>query len=579
MSASLDSLSLGFRSKYLTFDELTAQLERWEKAFPELVRKRSIAKSEEGRDIWLVTLGRDPDRIRPAAWIDANIHASEVTGSSVALGIIEDLLRASLGEAPGKPAGAHDLPAHLASALVSDVLFYIVPRLSPDGAERVLSHRHFVRSNHRDHRLGKTSPYWRHDDIDQDGRSLLMRVRDDAGDFVESTSVKGLMLPRRIEDAGPFYRLYPEGFIEHFDGFTIPVPSFMSDTETDLNRNFPSSWQAEPHQHGAGPYPASEPESRAITEFAVRHPNIFAWMSLHTFGGVFIRPLGDKPDSKMDPHDASVFRLLEQWGDSIVGYPTVSGFTEFTYEPDKPLCGDLSNFAYVERGSIGFVCELWDFFAQAGFEIKRPFIKNYQDHVSRDHIEKIAAWDKTYNGGRIVGEWKPFTHPQLGELEVGGYDPLIGVWNPPEDRLAEVCDKLSRYFLRIASIGPRLGVARLESRSLGNGLFAIEAVVENRGYLPTYVLGSSRSRPWNDDVRAALRCDAGVDLVSGDAVQTVGHLAGWGGNDRNATPMLARTTGAQPRKLARWVVRGAGNVTVTAGCARTGSTSASLVVA
>ena len=275
----------GFRSRYLKHDELTRVLESWALSYPEAMKLESLAKSEEGRDVWLVTIGRDPNRTRPAVWLDANIHASELTGSSVALAVIESLLCAYSDPA----AELSDLPAHLRELLLSDVLFYVMPRMCPDGAERVLSHHHFVRSNLRDHRLGKSGPYWRHEDVDGDGRSLLMRVTDDSGDFVESRDVAGLLLPRRIEDVGPFYRVYPEGFIEAFDGFTIPTPSFMSDSETDLNRNFPSHWEAEPHQQGAGPFPSSEPESRAVTEFAVRHPNIFAWLSLHTFGGVFIR--------------------------------------------------------------------------------------------------------------------------------------------------------------------------------------------------------------------------------------------------------------------------------------------------
>ena len=119
----------------------------------------------------------------------------------------------------------------------------------------------------------------------------------------------------------------------------------MSDNETDMNRNFPYGWQPEPHQLGAGRYALSEPESRAVTEFATDHPNIFAWLSLHTFGGVYIRPAGDKPDKKMDPNDLALFRQIEEWGQTIAGYPSVNGFEEFTYEPDKPLCGDLSTFA------------------------------------------------------------------------------------------------------------------------------------------------------------------------------------------------------------------------------------------
>ena len=367
----LDALSVGFRTRYLGYDDLTRQVHSWKEAFPEHVRLESLGSSAEGRQLWLLTIGKDPDRIRPAAWLDANIHASELAGSSVALGIAEDAIRIHLDPA----APVRELPPHLAGLLREDVLLYVLPRMCPDGAERVLTTARFVRSNPRDDR-GRKAPFWRHEDVDGDGVALLMRREDPAGDFVASPDVPDLLLPRRIEDAGPYYAVYPEGVIENWDGFTVPTPSLMSDNETDMNRNFPSGWQPEPHQLGAGSFGTSEPESRAVTEFAVRHPNIFAWLSLHTFGGVYIRPCGDKPDKKMEPNDLALFRQIEEWGETHAGYPSVSGFEEFTYEPDKPLCGDLAAFAYTNRGAAGFVCELWDFWKQAGLEVKRPFVFN-----------------------------------------------------------------------------------------------------------------------------------------------------------------------------------------------------------
>lgn len=568
----LESLALGFRDKYLTYEELTRQLHAWAEAMPAVMRLESIAKTEEGRDVWLVTLGRDPDRVRPAAWMDGNIHASEVAGSSTCLAVIEDLLRAHAGEP------LVDLPDAIRDLLVSDVLVYVLPRMCPDGAERVLSKRHFVRSNLRDHRLGNQGPYWRHEDVDGDGRSLLMRKVDPTGDFVESKELPGLMFPREVEDEGPFYRLFPEGYIERFDGFTVPRPFYLSDTETDMNRNFPSMWQAEPTQAGAGAYPTSEPESRAVTEFAVRHPNIFVWLSMHTFGGVYIRPLADKPDSKMDPFDLAVFRQVERWGEAIAGYPTVSNFVEFTYEPDKPLYGDLANFAYAERGSIGFVCEIWDFFKQVGFEVVRPFIKNYEIRTTRADIRKIAEWDREHNKGRIVGTWKKVTHPQLGEVEIGGYDPLIGVWNPPFEKLPDVCDQQARFFFRLAAMAPRLVVSELSIERLDGDTHRVRAIVENRGYLPTFVLGSARCRPFTDPVRARLELGAGLTLVAGPSEHDLGHIAGWGGNDRSTTPAIARSVGEPARRKVEWVVRGKGDVTVIASATRVGAVSKSVRV-
>ena len=148
-----------------------------------------------------------------------------------------------------------------------------------------------------------------------------------------------MMLPRRLEDEGPFYKVYPEGHIEHWDGHRIPDPHYLSDNDVDLNRNFPHSWAPEPEQTGAGQFPGSEPESRAVIDWATAHTNIYAWLNLHTFGGLFIRPLGHAPDSKMDPMDLAIYKQVEAWGQAYTGYPMVSGFHEFLYEPDKPLHG------------------------------------------------------------------------------------------------------------------------------------------------------------------------------------------------------------------------------------------------
>ena len=85
MTKSVEDLRGLFRQKYLDYEALTAQLERWANAFPDFVRKESLGTSLEGREIWLLKIGKDPDRIRPAVWVDGNMHASELCGSSLAL--------------------------------------------------------------------------------------------------------------------------------------------------------------------------------------------------------------------------------------------------------------------------------------------------------------------------------------------------------------------------------------------------------------------------------------------------------------------------------------------------------------
>jgi murein tripeptide amidase MpaA len=177
MASSLADVSLGFRNAYLDHDRLTAQLHAWAETFPALCRVTSIAKTPEGRDVWLATIGPDPDRIRPAVWVDGNVHAAELAGSSVALAVAEDALRLHL-DTP-------DLPPAILDRL-RGVLFYIVPRISPDGAEAVLRTGRTVRSVPRDQRVERGTPRWIPGDVDGDGLALTMRVRDAGGDFVEA---------------------------------------------------------------------------------------------------------------------------------------------------------------------------------------------------------------------------------------------------------------------------------------------------------------------------------------------------------------------------------------------------------
>src|SRR6185436_13214957 len=77
----------------------------------------------------------------------------------------------------------------------------------------------------------------------------------------------------------------------------------------------------------------------------------------------------------------------------------VSGSEEFTYEPDTPLHGDLTDYAYHQRGAVAYVVELWDLFKQAGLERKKRFVDNYT-HLTRDDMLKIPAWDRDKNARR-----------------------------------------------------------------------------------------------------------------------------------------------------------------------------------
>ena len=558
-----------FRQKYLTYSEITAQLAAWSKAHPELVRLTSIGRTAEGRDIPLLTIGRDAHEARPAVWVDGNMHASELCGSSVALAIAEDVLAIHAG------AEAAKLPPHMAET-IRETIFYIVPRISPDGAEAVLKTGQYIRSSPVDDRLQKTHAHWQATDVDGDGTMGYMRQACADGELVELRDESGkplepsVMVPRMPEDAGPFYKLYPEGQIANFDGRRIPDPYFLSDNQYDFNRNFPYQWAPEPEQEGAGHFPGSAPETRAVMEFATNHANIFAWLNLHTFGGVLIRPLGDKPDHKMDQGDLAVFRQVEAWMTEHTGYATVSGFHEFLYAPETPLKGDMTDYAYHQRGCIAYVVELWDIFHQLGIERKKPFVDHYS-HLDRKDFLALAKWDREVNQGRIFRPWRKAKHPQLGEVEVGGLDLRVGISNPPYELLGEVCSSQSAAFLRVAALVPRVSVEVVKKEALGSDHTRVELRIANRGYLATYGLSSAKKLPHSEPLRLTTQC-SGVTLVApAETVVEIGHLDGWGSGLYSGMSIFAPwTRGNVHEKFVTLIARGRGQLTLKVGSCRVG---------
>ena len=524
---------------YYTYDVLTKILYDLVEAYPHLATLESIGKSYEGRELWLVTLTNKATGAaleKPAYWIDGNTHASEVTGSTVVLFTIWSYL---------KQYGSDEK----VTRVLDRSAIYLLPRLSVDGAERYLTSPYSLRSSTRlypyeDERDG-LYPF----DVNGDGHILEMRVKDPDGAWKCSDKDPRIMRRRDIdEEGGTYYHLLPEGLIRNYDGYLIPLAPPREGL--DINRNYPHEWAPDVIQPGAGPYPFSEPETRAEAEFWRTHPNINGILTYHTTSGVILRPYGTQPDDAFPTDDLDVYKLIGELGTQLTGYPNASVYHGFRYHPKTVMHGAMDDYCYDAHGWFGFTTELWDMQTEAGIG-PRDFIAWVRWHPEEDDL-KLMKWNDEVMKGQAFHDWKLFDHPQLGQVEIGGWDKLYDD-NAPLSLLPEMCEKHSRFTLAHASLNPYISLRALDVKRAGDTIYSVIAVIENNGFLPTYTSQKALER---DDVRpieAELTLPEGMSIVSGERRQELGQLEG---RSNKLWRWWTSSTPTDNRCKVEWVLQG-----------------------
>jgi len=531
---------------YLRYGELTLALRELADANPGLFALESIGRSFEGRDIWLVTAtsrASGPALDKPAFWIDGNIHATEVAGAMACLHFLEHLAR------------EHGHDPDVTRALDTRA-FYVVPRLNPDGAEWALADRpRFIRSSTRPYPYDEEpSGGLKHEDIDGDGRALSMRIRDANGPWKVSDRDARLLVRRDpVETGGVYYRLLPEGPIDEWDGVTVRMQPRKE--QLDLNRNYPAGWRQEHEQYGAGPYPASEVEVQAAVRFIASHPNITGGIAFHTYSGVLLRPYSHHADETLPVEDLRTYQKIGAKGTEVTGYPNISVYHDFRYHPKEVITGSFDDWLYDHQGVFSWTVEIWSPQREAGITDYK-FIEWYREHPVEDDL-KLLAWNDSMLGGKGFVDWYPFEHPQLGAVEIGGWDALYTWSNPPPQLLEREVAKFPPWIVWHALISPRLELFSADVLGLGGDAYRIRLMVHNTGWLPTYVTKLAQK---NERVRAIV-CE--IDLPDGVTLETgrqrieAGQLEGraykpaspssWGGWGGDVTDDRAKV---------EWVVRG-----------------------
>jgi murein tripeptide amidase MpaA len=514
--------------RFYTYAELTETLEAWAAEFAGLLALDSIGESYEGREIPIATvtnLETGPPDEKPAVFIHAQIHAMEFTGTTAALHLLDRLLH------------GHGKDERVTQALDTRT-FYVVPRVNPDGAEAGLADGRFRRSSVRPYPRDEPQDGLHREDVDGDGRVLFMRMPDPNGSWKPHPDDARLLIARRPDDvAGDFYRVLPEGTIRNWDGVTIPIaPAFEG---LDLNRNWPADWAPEGEQQGAGPYPTSEPEVRALVEAIVVRPNITSYVGYHTFSGVHLRPWSGRPDDDFPVPDLRAFKLMGEEATRLTGYPAISIFHDFKYHPKLVIKGGDIDWIYDHLGVFAWVTEFWSPQRAAGLS-EYHFIDWLRDHSPEDDLALIKLSDELGEG---YVDWYPFEHPQLGVVEIGGWD-IVRFWfNPPLSRLEGEVEPHADFALFLALVSPRLEVRSFEATPVGDGAHRLLLVLENSGWLPTNVTQKALDRKAVRPIEVELELPDGARVAVGQEREEAGQLSGrverravmWWGVDHSTT--------------------------------------------
>ncbi len=515
---------------YRSYDQLTEAIQS-AVGGSDAASVESIGQSRDGRDVWLVTLAGDgalPAEDRPGIMVVGTLEGDHLIGGEIAVEAIRWLLEQD---------GSNDE----VTRLLSENVVYVVPRLNPDGAEAYFGDVTWGRRGNawqedddNDARMAEDGP----NDLNGDGVVTVMRVPDRSGDLIPHPDD-----PRLMKEADPVegesgtHTMYWEGTDDDGDGFIAED----GPGGVDLNRNFQHAypyWEPD-----AGRHMVSEPESRAIMDFMVDNRNIAAILTFGHTDNLVEPPNGQ--GNLASPRTISLMEWAAMSNEDVFDVGVFGGQTNFgnlqqrgaqlgrdnppeqgrrpvtTYNgQDRPYFVTVSD-AYREitgieqtgyhRAPEGAFFEFGYFqygvpsFSTQGWAMPEAEGESFDQRL-------LNAVDAAGSGAFV--DWEPFSHPTLGEVEIGGFRPYMAV-NPSPELIPELGATHGEFIARLGGMLPNVRFVEASAEAIGGGLWKVDATVENAGYFPTALSHGQLSRSV-DPTLVQIQVDPDA-IVSGDA--------------------------------------------------------------
>lgn len=536
-------------------------------AHPELVTRRKLGASREGRELAALELvAPDLGSGSPAILLVANLDGPRLFETSVA---VDHARRLADGWAAGDEA---------TRALLGKTRLLIVPCANPDAAaarfatplvEGTGAGRGI--DDDRDGRESEDPP----SDVDGDGQILSMRVPDPEGEWMADP-----LEPRALVKADPakgqrgIWKLYPEG--RDLDGDERVAEDGPHDAR--LNRNFPSGWQE--HAAAAGLFPGDEPEVRALMDYVIANKSISLVLTYDALDDLVEKPKSvdddARPVQRIPPYGvrASDAALLEELGKR---YKDATASEAKGAESDA---GTFQRWCYDHRGVLTLNAVLWRLPEEekkkdtaekttppeepkdegeegaadaagaesteappsseeqgkeeqaaekepAAEEPGAPKGKKKKDEEKPSPDAQRLAWIDGAGEAWRFRDWTAFEHPELGPVEIGGFTPYARLEPPEKERAALAAAQLA-FLLQLGEVVPRVDLVDIEAEPLGADVWRVEVALQNEALLPLLTAQARRTNTQRPARVELLLPEAGR-LLSGREVELVSELRGSGG--------------------------------------------------
>lgn len=502
------------------------------KAYPQTASLKSLTKTNGGKDIWLLTIGTGKTEHKPAIAVIGGVEGNHLLGTELAIGFAEQLLKAS---------GTDSV-----KNLLARTTYYVFPNMSPDAMEQYFAKLRNGRNGNAtatdDDRDGKTDEDgW--DDLDGDGKITFLRIESVTGDYKLHPDDARVLIKADISkgEKGK-YKLLTEGIDNDKDG------QFNEDGEGGIAFNKNLTYNHKTFAPGAGDYPASEKETRAMLDFLYDAFNVYAVVSFGSNNNLS-NPIPYNPQAAAQ---RIVAGLLEP--DAKVNGMVSDLYNKVTGTKDAPrnntTGGDVLSWAYFHYGRYSFSTPGW------WVPKTRPdTAKKEKAFTVEDVTANYLRWASQQGISNTFTEWKTIQHPDFPgqKVEVGGVDPYV-MMNPPYKMVEPVVKKHTDFLVKLAAHQPEIDVINLKTEKLANGLTRVSLDVVNKGGLSTHSKLGERSY-FIKKVKVAVQTSGKQEVVGGRKIHLLNSI------DANGSESFS------------WVIKGTGKLVIEAGCPTAGNKS------